>query len=119
MTDKWIEAEVEQRLRDIIDRVEPILDLPGVTVTHRFRSGFHDEDHLVAAVTETLWQYRRAVVDWYLGKVASESEDDLLNLVVHEYVHVLLGPIKERLKDRKSTRLNSSHVSESRMPSSA
>ena len=30
-----------------------------------------------------------------------------------------LGPVSENEKDRKSTRLNSSHVSESRMPSSA
>ena len=36
-----------------------------------------------------------------------------------EQVAAVLGSIHRALKDRKSTRLNSSHVSESRMPSSA
>ena len=33
--------------------------------------------------------------------------------------HVTVNPAKQRMEDRKSTRLNSSHMSESRMPSSA
>ena len=37
--------------------------------------------------------------------------------VIYDMEHTGLG--FETLKDRKSTRLNSSHVSESRMPSSA
>ena len=34
-------------------------------------------------------------------------------------VRTLVNPLKSAAPDRKSTRLNSSHVSESRMPSSA
>ena len=38
---------------------------------------------------------------------------------VRDQVSLLLRAASERKSDRKSTRLNSSHVSESRMPSSA
>ena len=41
---------------------------------------------------------------------------DWLNTMLHEAIMKLGKPI---IGDRKSTRLNSSHVSESRMPSSA
>ena len=45
---------------------------------------------------------------------------ELVNVVAVELVAVQVAPDRVRGKvDRKSTRLNSSHVSESRMPSSA
>ena len=39
--------------------------------------------------------------------------------VVRDYVNELLEEIEQFVEDRKSTRLNSSHCSRSRMPSSA
>ena len=45
------------------------------------------------------------------------SMDHKMGLAKHEMLH--LAFFHPLMKDRKSTRLNSSHVSESRMPSSA
>ena len=48
------------------------------------------------------------------GAIAHRDEE------MFEQEHVQLEPVTtEQVQDRKSTRLNSSHVSESRMPSSA
>ena len=48
------------------------------------------------------------------------TSDELERYARHIVLRDVGGPGQQRLKaDRKSTRLNSSHVSESRMPSSA
>ena len=54
-------------------------------------------------------------------KAKSKSTYDYLASLTREDVEAKLGETIENIKksDRKSTRLNSSHVSESRMPSSA
>ena len=66
-------------------------------------------DHLGIAVKSLA-----ASKAWYeqLG-LRAESEE----IVEHEKVRVAKLPVGER--DRKSTRLNSSHIQKSRMPSSA
>ena len=51
----------------------------------------------------------------FFAKLTKEQRAGVLK---HEFYHLVLGHVTDRL-DRKSTRLNSSHVSESRMPSSA
>ena len=75
----------------------------------------------VAAVTTTSWLF--AIVPSLPVTTMKEFVDytkanhGAVNLAYAQgTAAVLLG---ERFKDRKSTRLNSSHVSESRMPSSA
>ena len=51
---------------------------------------------------------------WYDGWLYCERCDQEYKPKLQEIMPILIGD-----KDRKSTRLNSSHVSESRMPSSA
>ena len=51
-----------------------------------------------------------------LGKVAIKGALDRAGVKPEEVDEVIMGQI---LRDRKSTRLNSSHSGESRMPSSA
>ena len=52
----------------------------------------------------------------HLNEVPEQYYFDILNLLQSEIDY---SKFSYREKDRKSTRLNSSHVSESRMPSSA
>ena len=54
--------------------------------------------------------------DLILGGVNIPYEKGLLG---HSDADVLLHAITDAILDRKSTRLNSSHIEESRMPSSA
>ena len=56
-----------------------------------------------------------------LIKAAKNSDDiiDIKAFVANELIQVLLSCCQEVRRDRKSTRLNSSHSQQSRMPSSA
>ena len=55
----------------------------------------------------------------YARNAAFDVEDDLGYLRRHQVGVVVVGGGDEQLGDRKSTRLNSSHIQKSRMPSSA
>lgn len=75
---------------------EPLLDLPGVTVQHVYLETYSDE-HTVCADTQPLWQYRTAKIRWYMPAIARLTDAELEVTVVHEYVHILLGPVQEHL----------------------
>ena len=51
------------------------------------------------------------------NKVQCDSEEEVIKLLIDKRYYELSE--KEKLEDRKSTRLNSSHKVQSRMPSSA
>ena len=69
----------------------------------------------VQGIDRTLADKVFAVCDYYLqGKVAKHSRH-----LYDIYKLLPLVPQDENFRDRKSTRLNSSHIEESRMPSSA
>ena len=81
---------------------------------------------------EVVWEQRSAVIGNERGEVVFEQRDveipafwsqQATNIVVSKYFRGQIGtPGRERSVkqlDRKSTRLNSSHIQKSRMPSSA
>src|SRR5580704_8044724 len=55
--------------------------------------------YMTAAKTEAQWQYKRARVTWYLGRIVSLSDERLFAVAVHEFVHVLLNSLDVWLND--------------------
>lgn len=80
---------------------EALLDLPGIEVTHRFHETFQDPENADTTLAQTVcqWQYREAVIHWYLPNAARQADVDLERAVIHEYVHILNAPIKELCND--------------------
>ena len=93
--------DTQDTILAIAARWEPLLDLPGIAVEHRFHEAMLDPENgdSTAAVTKSVWQYRFAIIHWYMPNVVGMSDDDLENTVVHEYVHVLLGPLAAHIKN--------------------
>ena len=73
------------------------------------------------AVCRLVWDMNKAENDDYLEKALSGIPDDFSGKLLEVPVGtgILTMPVYQTLPDRKSTRLNSSHANESRMPSSA
>lgn len=93
--------EVEkERLAKIVAAWEPRFDLPGVVVHHGFVETFREgeNEHWTSAYTETDWHYRQARVLWYLPTMCRLTDEDLEEMVVHEYVHVLNAVLESRAK---------------------
>ena len=51
--------------------------------------------------------------------IVTDRDPEGLGMIRHSTAHLLAYAVKELFPDRKSTRLNSSHIQKSRMPSSA
>lgn len=100
-------AELEKRVREFADDWEPLLDLPGISVTHKFHDRYFDEENLdtTAANTVYQWEYRQAVIHWYLPTVARMDDNDIEMAVVHEYAHLLTGPVRDLITSNKHERL--------------
>ena len=83
---------------------EPLLDLPGIAVEHRFHDKFYDAANVDSTIAETVyrWPYREAVVHWYLSGVARLDDTAIEEVVVHEYCHVLNGAVEGGVKERDS-----------------
>ena len=86
-----------------------------------YGQGFYCTEHMELAKE---WSCNEGV-DGFANKYELDIDGlKILNLSSHEYtilhwLALLLDNRRFRLSDRKSTRLNSSHANESRMPSSA
>lgn len=73
------------------------IDSLGIKVTHKFIPSYDDDDHEIVARTQAVWQYRHAVVEWKLPAVTRLSDQALVEVVIHEYVHVIIAPMESKL----------------------
>ena len=97
-------------------------------IGHFPRSNAADVAAAVASAQRGFEQWRRTPapargdVLRRMGEILVARKEELADLMTREMGKPLAetrGDVQEGIEDRKSTRLNSSHVSESRMPSSA
>lgn len=58
-----------------------------------FDRNYEESDKEILANSQSLWQYRKASITFYLPVVDKCSDDDLEHNVVHELVHILLAPL--------------------------
>ncbi|MGZ4518814.1 MAG: hypothetical protein ACXVGB_00150 [Mycobacteriaceae bacterium] len=89
-----------KRIRRLVKKWEPLLALPGVDVHHAFIANFKegDDEFWTPAECEADPQYRSARIKWFMHSVARLADEDLEEVLVHEYVHILLSPLDKFLK---------------------
>ena len=92
---KTIYDEQIQRILRVANRLQIELQLEWIHINHRFNEAPHEEGNL--AVSETQWEYRQADITWALTDVAAASDEELEKICIHEYMHILLGPLEEFL----------------------
>lgn len=98
-------ADVTTRIKSAVRRFERAIDLKslGLRVDHAFLASYKDEDHLVLADTESSWQYQHAKIRWFLPACTRLSDRDILETVIHEYVHVLHASLEKLLPEEHQT----------------
>lgn len=74
-------------------------------INHKFLDTLYDDDPAVTAITETRWQYMTANIKWYLPSAIRSNPDQLIEVLVHELVHVALAP-EQTLIDERLTQHN-------------
>jgi|ERR1044072_1486593 hypothetical protein len=93
MTDKQY-SQQKKRVGSLIDKWKGPLGIGWYHVKLVWSRAYSEDNVRVMAVTETTWQYRQAVITWYLPTVLEETDEDFLeSVVVHELCHILLAPL--------------------------
>lgn len=87
-------AEMKERLEKMLSKWHPLLQMGWHTLKYKYVRGY-DEDDSVCAVTKASWTYRRGYITWYMQKLYELNEDELENIVVHEFCHILLAPVTQ------------------------
>lgn len=94
-------AATKKAIRTHARRWQRLLQLPDVT--HIWVDQPYDADNdgeRTHADTRCLWQYKSAVVRWYLPTMALLDADAVEATVVHELVHVMVNPMESHVPDR-------------------
>src|ERR1035437_10206812 len=95
---------VRNRIIKITTALEHELGLDGwLQICHHFSVGYDGDESLddeglatvykTTATTTTQWEYRYALIRWYLTTAATQTDDDLIAVALHEYLHIILSPI--------------------------
>lgn len=87
-----------------VDNVEEVLGIGelGLTVHHSFNESplSGDDEARTVAETKADWQYRQVKFRWYLPAIVALTDEQLIEDVVHEYVHAVLDPMESEVPEK-------------------
>ena len=98
MTDKQFEKE-RKRVRRLWFKWFKPIGMGWWQVELSYDRARDEDEPATAGLTTTNWQYRTAAVTFFLPATAAMSEEDLEEVVVHEMVHIMCGPIQDMSSD--------------------
>lgn len=99
------------RIAKTSDTLEDELGLNGfLQIKHIYDAGM-DGDHAssldeanlfgTCAITTPNWHYSAATIRWFLPTTALLTDNELEQVAVHEYVHILVHPITQLITSAK------------------
>ena len=86
----------ENRVLSICQAVEDVLGMGWWDVRQRFNTDPGD-DQATTCETDTIWKYRYAHMTWNLNSITGCTDQQIMEIAVHEYVHVMMGPLKNHI----------------------
>lgn len=100
MTDKQYEKE-RRRVRKLWDKWFRPIGMGWWQVDLSWAREREEDEPATAGMTTTNWQYRTAHVTFYLPATMELDDEKLEEVVVHELVHILCGPIQDMSTDER------------------
>lgn len=91
---------VKHTIEGLKDDWQTRMDLGHFSIQHTYLESFNEEDHLIIAQTQAMWEYRHAVIKWWLPSAARLDRKELEDTLVHEYTHILMSPIESKISDK-------------------
>lgn len=99
-----LHSATQARIERITRQLETELGLScWLDINHIFDTGYDGDTTLddegassiysTTAITTAAWRYRTGKIRWYLNIAASQSDDELTLVALHEYLHILIAPI--------------------------
>ena len=95
------QKELEQRVVRFSKEIAEWLNLEHTDVRISFNRDTGDPDFPdTACETAAKWEYSSATMTWNLDNIVGTKRHQLEELILHEYVHILLGPLDEYIPNK-------------------
>lgn len=104
LTRKQVQDQVEHRILAIAGQIETEMDLGWQTIVHKFDPRVGDDR--IVCETSVDWQYRQTSCLWNVELCAGRTDDELVETMVHEFVHILIAPLWEAVGKKKHELVN-------------
>ena len=92
MTDKEYRQQ-KKRVERLVKKWRELLWLNNYRIHNSWARDTKDGAKNTGAETEMRWQYLEADFTWYLPNVLELKDDELEDMVVHEFCHILVDPL--------------------------
>lgn len=102
MTDKEYSKQ-KKRINAFYDKWAPILGMGWYKVNLLFIRDTDTNEPETAAITSSQSQYRLASIRFFMPIIASQSDEDLEHIIVHELCHILIAPLSQFTTDEPAT----------------
>lgn len=86
-------AKQKKRIEKLTEKWHDPMGLSWFHIDTVWDRARDDDVPATAAKTSTSWQYRNATITWFLPACADNDDDFMENIVVHEFVHILVAPM--------------------------
>lgn len=100
MTDKEA-REQKKRVKKVIDKWFKTMGMNWWRIDMYWERDYDAADDRTAARTSWSWQYRSAVITWFLPVIQNFNDEELENAVVHEFSHILIGAVSQDVLEDK------------------
>lgn len=86
-------AKQKKRIKKLVEKWHDPMGMGWFHIDMNWDRARKDDVPNTAARTVSSWQYRNADITWYLPACADNDDDFMENIVVHEFVHILIAPL--------------------------
>ena len=97
------QQKIEERILRFSQEIETWFNLEHTDIRISFNRA-PDDDVGTACTCQAKWEYSQATMCWNLDAVIGIKRHQLEELIIHEFVHILLGPIQEFIPDKQVKR---------------
>ena len=93
MNDKDFEKQ-KARIKKFIRKWENVFELDQWDIIYYWTREYDKDD--ARANVRGRWQYRHALIEFFLPEIADEKDDDIIEKsVIHELIHIILLPMSK------------------------
>lgn len=89
--------EQKERLEKYLVKWHKLMSMGHYHLKYVYKRDFcvDDKSRSTYARTSTSWEYREATIEWYMPSLAKATDDELENIVIHEFCHVQMAPLSQ------------------------
>lgn len=92
MTDKEYKLQ-KARVNKLLNKWYPMMGVNSWRITYQWSQSPCQDAPTTVGETNSLWQYKKATITWFLPAMVDIDDDHLQDCVIHELLHLVIDPL--------------------------